>query len=262
MGRHHVLPKYSAKPLLASLASVSLIAATFSYFTAVTPVHPTVIAAAIIPAPLETITPELTTTETTPAPIVDLPSVTHSSETKPPNATTRPPERLAPPSPPAPVVRTSVVNRPIPTTTQAPPKPLPKPPPPPPVIPTPKSVEPGGGDLPFRTRVADIAKSYVGAGIPYVYGGKSLTSGADCSYFVTAVLNKAGVNTPYRTSDGFVAWTARVKTPLAGDLVLFSGHIGIFVGDGMMVDHGSGLGAKLREIKWFDDFIGYGRIPL
>lgn len=276
MGRHRVVPKHSAKPLLASLASVSLIAGSFTYFTAAPPVPPTVISAAIIPAPIETTTLPPTTTEMTLAPVVDQTTVPQTSEPKPPDATTRPPTRLAAPSSPTVVVETSTAIPPAPTTTHAPtpapriavttppppppsPKTTPKPPPPPPAPTT--SVEPRGDDAPFRS-VADIAKSYVGTGIPYVYGGKSLTSGADCSYFVTAVLNKAGIKTPYRSSSGFADWTTRVKNPQPGDLVLFSGHIGIYTGNGMMVDHGSGLGAKLREIKWFDDFIGYGRIPV
>jgi cell wall-associated NlpC family hydrolase len=76
------------------------------------------------------------------------------------------------------------------------------------------------------------------------------------------VLKEAGYNTAYRPSDVLAGWVTRTSTPQLGDLVLFRGHVGIFVGNGKMVDQGSAGGAHLREIKYYDNFIGYGRIPL
>lgn len=115
---------------------------------------------------------------------------------------------------------------------------------------------------PSHQRLLQVAQKYVGVGIPYQLGGNSLKTGMDCSHFVWMVLKEAGYNTAYRPSDAIAAWVTRTSAPQPGDLVLFQGHVGIFAGNGMMIDQGSSGGAHLRQIKYYDNFIGYGRIPL
>lgn len=110
--------------------------------------------------------------------------------------------------------------------------------------------------------IVAVAKRYVDRGIPYVMGGNSISGGMDCSHFVWMVLKEAGYATGYRDSSALASWTTRTSTPQPGDLVLFRGHVGIYVGSGMMVDQGSSGGAHLREIKYYNNFIGYGRIPI
>lgn len=73
-------------------------------------------------------------------------------------------------------------------------------------------------------------------GIPYVYGGSSW-SGADCSGFVQMVYAQAGISLP-RTSQAQQASGTIIPASAAqaGDLVSWGYHIGIYLGDGMMVD--------------------------
>lgn len=80
--------------------------------------------------------------------------------------------------------------------------------------------------------VAAIA--YTGIGSPYVWGGTSPVTGWDCSGFTQWVYAQAGISIP-RVN----AWTAMTptSTPQPGDLVMQNGgaHVGIYVGNGMMV---------------------------
>lgn len=82
--------------------------------------------------------------------------------------------------------------------------------------------------------VADFACQFVGN--PYVWGGESLTNGADCSGFVKAVYAKFGVNLPHSSlalrSSGYAVSEAEMKP---GDLVCYSGHVGIYIGNGKLV---------------------------
>lgn len=83
--------------------------------------------------------------------------------------------------------------------------------------------------------VADYALKFLGN--PYVYGGTSLTKGADCSGFVQSVYANFGVSLPrtsgeQRSSGSAVDGLTNAKP---GDLVCYSGHIGIYIGDGKIV---------------------------
>ncbi len=85
------------------------------------------------------------------------------------------------------------------------------------------------------TDVANYALQFVGN--PYVYGGTSLTNGADCSGFVLAVYAQFGVSLPHSaTADrsmGSAVGSLAEAQP--GDLVCYSGHVGIYIGNGQIV---------------------------
>ncbi|MCR4764468.1 MAG: SH3 domain-containing protein [Lachnospiraceae bacterium] len=83
--------------------------------------------------------------------------------------------------------------------------------------------------------VANFAQQFVGN--PYVYGGTSLTNGADCSGFVMSVYANFGVSLPHssaadRTQGAAVDGLANAQP---GDLVCYSGHVAIYIGGGKIV---------------------------
>ena len=87
--------------------------------------------------------------------------------------------------------------------------------------------------------IVDEAEKYVGK-LPYVWGGQSLTTGADCSGFAWAILKKLGLITWPRTNDaGFQDKGTKVddiSQAQPGDILRFNGHIAIYKGNGYMVE--------------------------
>jgi cell wall-associated NlpC family hydrolase len=83
--------------------------------------------------------------------------------------------------------------------------------------------------------VADFALQFVGN--PYVWGGSSLTNGTDCSGFTMAVYSNFGVGPPHydAAQRGYGIGIDSIADARPGDLVCFYGHVGIYIGDGMMV---------------------------
>ena len=83
--------------------------------------------------------------------------------------------------------------------------------------------------------VADFALQFVGN--PYVWGGSSLTNGTDCSGFTMSVFANFGVGLPHydAAQRGYGIGIDSIADARPGDLVCFYGHVGIYIGDGMMV---------------------------
>ncbi len=83
--------------------------------------------------------------------------------------------------------------------------------------------------------VANYGLQFVGN--PYVYGGTSLTNGADCSGFVMSVYKNFGVSLPHSSSaDRSVGYdVGGLANAQPGDIVCYSGHVAIYIGNGQIV---------------------------
>lgn len=83
--------------------------------------------------------------------------------------------------------------------------------------------------------VANFALQFVGN--PYVYGGTSLTNGADCSGYVMSVYANFGVPLPHSSAAqrnvGYDVGGLENAQP--GDIVCYSGHVGLYIGNGQIV---------------------------
>ncbi len=84
-------------------------------------------------------------------------------------------------------------------------------------------------------QIANFALQFVGN--PYVYGGTSLTNGADCSGFVMSVYQNFGISLPRTSGEQGQCGTnvGGLENARPGDLVSYSGHIGIYIGNGQIV---------------------------
>lgn len=118
--------------------------------------------------------------------------------------------------------------------------------------------------------IGDYAQNYIG--LPYVWGGTSLTSGADCSGFVQSVFKHFGIDLPRVTYDQIGEGQAvGMKGLRPGDLVFFDtssregpDHVGIYLGDGKMI-HTPRPGksveiADMTKGYYMDRFMGGRRI--
>lgn len=103
---------------------------------------------------------------------------------------------------------------------------------------TPTPAAPASG--PTGASLVEAARAYVGT--PYVWGGESLAEGGlDCSGLVLRALADLGVTDVPRTARqqmGMGTAVASMDEARPGDLLVFGGgtHIGIYAGDGRMVD--------------------------
>ncbi|WP_427385039.1 C40 family peptidase [Janibacter sp. G56] len=116
-----------------------------------------------------------------------------------------------------------------------------------------------------RDAAADLAVTRVSR-TPYRYGGTSLYTGADCSGFSKAVFANKGVSLARTANDQRLSMRAISRAWLRrGDFIFFNSggrtyHMGIYVGDGYMVDApGSGRYVTKRK-PWTTSGVTYGTL--
>ena len=90
----------------------------------------------------------------------------------------------------------------------------------------------------LRQQIVDFALQFVGN--PYVYGGTSLTNGADCSGFVMSVFAEFGYELPRVAAAQCAASEKKDVSDIeAGDLVFYGDggidHVALYIGDGKIV---------------------------
>ena len=84
-------------------------------------------------------------------------------------------------------------------------------------------------------QIVDYACQFIGN--PYVWGGTSLTNGADCSGFVQSVYAHFGINLPRTTWDQeYSGIGISYEEAMPGDLILYEGHVGIYIGNDQIVN--------------------------
>ncbi len=83
--------------------------------------------------------------------------------------------------------------------------------------------------------IVDYVCQFIGN--PYVWGGTSLTDGADCSGCVQSVFAHFGISLPRTTYDQINAGVeVSYDQAMPGDLICYDGHIGIYIGNGQIVN--------------------------
>lgn len=113
--------------------------------------------------------------------------------------------------------------------------------------------------------VYDTATDYLG--LKYVWGGSSLTKGADCSGFTQQIYKKFGVSLPHHAADQAKMGTkiTSKKNLQAGDLVFFGSksnitHVGIYGGDGKFIESPhTGASVRVSKLSSRKDFVSGSR---
>lgn len=96
------------------------------------------------------------------------------------------------------------------------------------------NVNPGFATNISGSAVVSYACQFVGN--PYVWGGTSLTNGADCSGFIMSVFANFGISLPHSSAALQNCGKAvSYNNAQPGDLICYPGHVGIYMGNGRIV---------------------------
>ncbi|WP_099469028.1 C40 family peptidase [Konateibacter massiliensis] len=113
----------------------------------------------------------------------------------------------------------------------------------------------GEGVSDVRVSIVEYAKQFLGN--PYVWGGTSLTNGADCSGFVLSILAKYGVSLPHSSSSqSQMGSSVDLSSVLPGDLIFYGNgssvnHVAMYIGGGQVIHASSArTGIKISNMNY------------
>lgn len=113
----------------------------------------------------------------------------------------------------------------------------------------------GQGVSDVRVDLVNYAKQFLGN--PYVWGGTSLTNGADCSGFVLSIFKKYGVSLPHHSaSQAKLGTQVSLSEAMPGDLVFYAkngtvNHVAIYIGNGQVIHASSPkTGIKISNVSY------------
>ncbi len=106
----------------------------------------------------------------------------------------------------------------------------------------------------FRSRVVNYALKFLGN--PYVWGGTSLTKGADCSGFTLSVFKNFGISLPhYSGSQAKMGTAVKSSNMRPGDLIFYGNssgtinHVAMYIGNGQVV-HAASKRSGIKISSW------------
>ena len=113
----------------------------------------------------------------------------------------------------------------------------------------------GQGISDVRVDICQYAKEFLGN--PYVWGGTSLTKGADCSGYMLSLFKKYGVNLPHSSvAQANCGTTIKVADAQPGDLVFYGkgksiNHVAMYIGGGKVI-HASNpkTGIRISNVSY------------
>ena len=113
----------------------------------------------------------------------------------------------------------------------------------------------GQGVSDVRVDLCQYAKEFLGN--PYVWGGTSLTKGADCSGFVMSIFKKYGVSLPHSSrAQANCGTTITVSEAQPGDLIFYGNgktinHVAIYIGGGQVIHASSPkTGIRISNVSY------------
>ncbi|MBP2471776.1 cell wall-associated NlpC family hydrolase [Crossiella equi] len=97
-------------------------------------------------------------------------------------------------------------------------------------------------------------------GVPYVWGGRAPGRGFDCSGLTSWAYSRAGVTLPRVSRSQTVGARVSQSELQPGDLVVWAGHVAMYLGKGLMVEAGDPVQiSRLRTTNLKMRFLGFYR---